>query len=97
VDFGVVLRRPIETAALTGQVNFYQKDLSGNPTIRPRPPASEGKPQDSGIVTESANTSALRFEQNSVAGPHLAGREDRRVDSRALPVLLNDAFQNFWA
>ena len=58
---------------------------------------SEGKPPDTGIVSEYANTAALLFEQNGVAGPHLTGREDRRVNSRALPVLLNDAFQNFWA
>ena len=59
-------------------------------------PASEGKPQNAGIVSEYANSAALLFEQNGVAGPHLTGREDRRVNSRALPVLLNDAFQNFW-
>lgn len=34
---------------------------------------------------------ALRFKQDGVAGLYFTGSEDRRVDSRALPVLLNDA------
>jgi hypothetical protein len=35
--------------------------------------------------------SMLLFEQNGIAGAHLAGLQDRRIDSRVVPVLLNDA------
>src|ERR1700730_1722744 len=38
----------------------------------------------------------LRFEDDRIASPHFAGRENRGIDSRTLPMLLNYALQNFW-
>ena len=63
-----------------------KKHMSGLATIRP------SDRRRLRAVFEYANTAALLFEQNGVAGPHLTGREYRRVNSRAFPVLLNDAF-----
>ncbi len=59
--------------------------------------AFDGKPHETDTVSGYANTAELLFEHYGVAGAHFTGHEDHCVNSRALPVLLNDAFQNLRA
>lgn len=58
-------------------------------------PSYDVAPSGDGLGYQpQSNALALRLKSYGVARAHLAGREDRRVDSGALVVPLHDAFQN---